>query len=193
MTAASGYCNRIKHLEEIKAKTVEQTFCSSVFRWKFRPAVICCLSLTEYILNAVLCIKQIVNILRLAFVCQGYLVLEVIETVVHRSGRKHKDFCLYTLTDYLVKQLQISVLFRIFIIFVCSNLTAVTEIMTFVYHHKVIIAPVDMGKVKTVRLSACARQVGMKQYIVSQAVGSNRIVQIIAAICYPIVVKLFRA
>ena len=64
--------------------------------------------------------------------------------------------------------------------------------MTLVYHHKVVVAPVDIRKVLAVGSATSARQVAMEEYIVAQAVFGNRIVQVIALIGNPVVVEFLR-
>ena len=64
--------------------------------------------------------------------------------------------------------------------------------MTLVYHHKVVVAPVDIRKVLSVGSATSARQVAMEKDIIAQAVFGNRIVQIIALIGNPVVVEFLR-
>ena len=70
---------------------------------------------------------------------------------------------------------------------------AVPEIMGFINHQQVVIAPVQAIQIKPVRLSAAAGQVGMKKYVVVQAICRNRVVDIIILIGVPVLGKLFRA
>ena len=120
------------------------------------------------------------------------LVLEVVKTVVHRGGRQHQDFCPYACADNAVHQLQIAVLTRIVVILVCRHLTTVAEVMAFVYHHKVVVSPVDIGKFLTVCLAFPARKVAVKEHIIAQAVFGYRIILVITLVGNPVVIKFLR-
>ena len=84
------------------------------------------------------------------------MILQVIETVVHRSSRKHQYLGLYSLLDDLVHQLEVSVFPWILIILVGRHLASVTEIVAFVYHHQIVVPPIDVRKVLSVGLATSA-------------------------------------
>ena len=68
---------------------------------------------------------------------------------------------------------------------------AVSEVMTFVDHHQVIVSPVDTVNRKSDHgVAAVPRQIGMVENIVAQTVLGQRIIDKIAAIGEPIFCKL---
>ena len=120
------------------------------------------------------------------------MVAQVVEAVVDGSSRQHKHFGFDSGANYLVHQLEIAVLARILVVLIGGNFAAVTEIMALVNYHKVIIAPVYVFKVEAIALPRRARQVGMIENIITQTVGDERVIDIVAAIGNPVVVKFFR-
>ena len=149
--------------------------------------------IAEYLIDAAFCIKQFVNLLTLSLISKGDLILQVVETVVHRCGRKHKHFCLHPFTNNLIHQLQVTVFTGILIVLVGRYLTTITEVVAFVDNHKVIIAPVDVVKVKSIGYTAIASEVGMKKHIITKSVSGNRIVYVVTAIGYPVVIEFLGA
>ena len=65
--------------------------------------------------------------------------------------------------------------------------------MALVNNHEVIIAPVYMFEVEAVALAGLTRKVGMIENIIAQTVSNERVVDVVAAVCNPVVVKFLRA
>ena len=78
--------------------------------------------------------------------------------------------------DYLIHQLEIAILARVFVVLVGGHFTTVAEVVAFVNNDKVVVAPVDVFEVETVALPGLTRKVGMIENIVTQAVCNKRIV-----------------
>ena len=192
MLSTTGNGNAIQYLEEVKTETVKQFLGGAHRLRQFAPDVILRLCLTENIVDACRGVQQLVHLVALTFVCQSYLILQVVETVVHRCSRKHEHLCLHSLAYNLIEQAQITVLTWVLIVLVGCNLSSVTEIVTFINNHKVVVCPVDMRQILSVGSATSARQVAMEEYIVTQAVTGYGIVQVIALIGNPVVVKFLR-
>ena len=153
---AAGYRHAVQHLEEIKAEHPEQAVGCALFARELCPDVVGFLGLAEDVVDGGLCIEEIVHTTDITFVSQLELVLEVIETVVDRRGRKHQDLGLDTGTDHLVHQAEVTVLTRVFVIIPPGKLAAVAEVVGFVDDHEVKVAPVDFVERDAVGLATVA-------------------------------------
>ena len=141
---ASCYGDSIEHLEEVERKHIQQSVCCAFLRVvDMCPGIVLCLCGTEYILDGAIHIQFVVDEALVALVSKLQLVLQVVETVVHRSCTEHQDLRTHTGTNHLVHQTQVAILTRVGILFVSSHLASVTEVMTFVYDDKVVVAPVQ--------------------------------------------------
>ena len=104
----------------------------------------------------------------MTFVGQLQLVLEVVEAVVDRSGRKHQYLGLDTCTDNLLHQLLIAVflawliLFNFVIQILVIHIATITEIMALVDDNQIVVSPVDAFEVDTCRHTTLTAQVAMK-------------------------------
>ena len=143
-TACNG--NGVEDFKEIEVEFLEQFCCGALFCRYACPAVIRCLCLTEYIVNATRCVQQGVDICAVALVCKLQLVFKVVEAVVYGSGRKHKHFGLYSVAYNAVEQTQVTVLALVAVI-CCSGLATVAEIVALVDNDKVIVSPIYLVKV----------------------------------------------
>ena len=136
----SGTCNRyaVQHLEEVKIQCPQQGIRRPCFRLQLTPCIKGFLCLTENLFNRFLCIELVIDILRVALVCQRQLILQIHKTVINRGGRQHEYLRLYACPDHLVHQLHITVLLRI-----CVGTGTVTEVMRLVDHDQIVISPVQ--------------------------------------------------
>lgn len=89
--------------------------------------------------------------------------------------------------------MQVAVLTRVLVVLVSGDFATVAEVMAFVNHDKIVVSPVDVFEVEAVACAGCARQVGMIENIITQTVGNKRIVDVVTAVCYPVVVQFLRA
>ena len=135
----------------------------------------------------------------MTFVSQLQLVLQVAKTIVDRSCTEHQHFGLYAGTNHPVHQSLIAVFFLLLTIFddvqfviVFIYISAITEVVAFVYDNKVVIAPVYPLKVNTVRHPSVPAQIAMKENVITQTVGHQRIILVIGLEGAPVVVKLLR-
>ena len=85
-------------------------------------------------------------------VSESQLVFKVEKTVVDRSRREHKDFGVHAGKNDPVEKLQVTVFMLIF----SRQFAAVAEVVGFINHHKVVIAPIEPVQIKTVGRSAGA-------------------------------------
>ena len=143
-TACNG--NGVEDFKEIEVEFLEQLCCGTLFCRYSCPAVIRCLCLTEYIVNATRCVQQGVDICAVALVCKLQLVFKVVEAVVYGSSRKHKYFGLYAFAYNLVEQTRITIL-ALVALFVGCSLATVAEIVALVDNDKVIVSPIYLVKV----------------------------------------------
>ena len=95
----------------------------------------------------------------MTFVCQLQLVLQVVKAVVDWSGTQHQDFCLDSCSNHLVHQSLIAVFLLLTIIYdiqvvsliiLVIHITAIAEIVAFVYDYQVVVTPVDSFKINSV-------------------------------------------
>ena len=64
---------------------------------------------------------------------------------------------------------------------------AVTEIVGFINNDQIVVTPIQARQIGAVGFSAIPAQIRMIQYLVIQAVGGNRVIDIIVAVCIPVV------
>ena len=131
----------------------------ALFGLQLGPSVVCQLCRAEHIIYAAVDVKNLVDLLSMSFVCQLQLVLQVVETVVDWSGTQHQDFCLDSCSNYLVHQSLIAVFLLLTIIYdiqvvsliiLVIHITAIAEIVAFVYDYQVVVTPVDSFKINSV-------------------------------------------
>ena len=159
MASASGDGNRIQQFEEIEVQFFKQALRGALFGLQLGPSVICQLCRAEHIIYAAVDVKNLVDLLSMTFVCQLQLVLQVVEAVVDRSSTQHQDFCLDSCSNYLVHQSLIAVFLLLTIIYdiqvvsliiLVIHITAIAEIVAFVYDYQVVVTPVDSFKINSV-------------------------------------------
>ena len=159
MASASGDGNRIQQFKEIEVQFFKQALRGALFGLQLGPSVVCQLCRAEHIIYAAVDVKNLVDLLSMTFVCQLQLVLQVVETVVDWSGTQHQDFCLDSCSDYLVHQSLIAVFLLLTIIqyiqvvsliILVIHITAIAEIVAFVYDYQVVVTPVDSFKINSV-------------------------------------------
>ena len=159
MASASGNGNRIQQFKEIEVQFFKQALRGALFGLQLGPSVICQLCRAEHIIYAAVDVKNLVDLLSMTFVCQLQLVLQVVEAVVDRSSTQHQDFCLDSCSNYLVHQSLIAVFLLLTIIYdiqvvsliiLVIHITAIAEIVAFVYDYQVVVTPVDSFKINSV-------------------------------------------
>ena len=96
------------------------------------------LRLLEDVFKALRGIQPFVQVLGVALIGNGKLILQIHKTVIDRRGGEHQDFRLDAGADNLFHQLLIAVLLR-----VAVRADTVAEVMGFVNDDQVIVAPVE--------------------------------------------------
>jgi len=167
MLSASGYGDAVEHLEKVETEAVKQRLCGALIFGEFRPTVERSLCIAEDVINRSGGVEQFIETLGIPLVGELKLVAQVVEAVVDRRSRQHQHFGLDPCTDNLVHQLQVAVLTRILVVLVGGDFTSVAEVMAFVNHDKVVIAPVDVFEVETVARAGRTREVGMIENIIA--------------------------
>ena len=198
----AGTCNRyrIKQFKEIKIQSFKQRLRGSLRSRKFYPSIVGTLRLLENGINAIVQVQQRIHLFRIVFVGQAQLVLQIVEAIVHRRCRKHQHLRLHALANDLIQQTLIAIFLAVDIIvkfigrkiFACGR-TAITEIMGFVNHHKVVIAPNNAAQVKAVCAPRITRQIRMVQHVITKTVRNKRIVRLVILEGHPVVVQLLGA
>ena len=159
MASASGDGYRIQQFEKVEVQLIKQTLRGALFGLQLGPSVVRQLCRAEHIIYAAVDVKNLVDLLSMTFVCQLQLVLQVVEAVVDWSGTQHQDFCLDSCSDYLVHQSLIAVFLLLTIIqyiqvvsliILVIHITAIAEIVAFVYDYQVVVTPVDSFKINSV-------------------------------------------
>ena len=187
--AAAGDGDAVEHLEEIEVQRFEQRFCGALRRGKLAPCVEGLLCAAEDFINRVRCIQLGVDLRGIAFIGEGKLVAQVGKAVVDRRGGEHQHLRLHACTDDLVHQAQIAVL--AFILTVSG--AAVAEVVGFVDHHQIIVAPVDSREIDLSRMAVLAGEVGVVQHVVAEPILRNGVVDVVALVGHPVFGELLGA
>ena len=124
----------------------------------------------------------------IALVGQLQLIFQVVETVVHRSGREHQHLRLHAGLDDVLHQALVTV-FDL----VDMRAFAVAEIVGFIDYDKVVGIPPQPGKINAVRFALVSGKIAVIKHIVVQTVFGDRIVQVVSLERVPVVGKLLRA
>ena len=157
MAANTSYSHGIEQFEEVETEFFKQPFRGTMLWLQFGPFIVSQLCGTEYIIYASAYIQGVINLLRMTFIGQLQLVLQVVEAVVNRSSRQHQHLGLDTCTDHLLHQLLVAVGFtwlnqlHIVIQFLVIHVATIAEIVALVYDNEVVVAPVDAFEVDTCR------------------------------------------
>ena len=116
---------------------------------------------------------------------EGDLVLEVGQAVVDRRGRKHEHAGLDAILDDAAHE---PVVARLAV--VVRRLVA--EVVGFVDDDEVVVAPVDVGEVDVAGSAAVAREVGVVENVVVEAVGGEEVAAVIGLVERPVVAQALR-
>ena len=182
MLSGAGNGHTVQHLKEVEVQCFQQSICGSFLCGALAPRVKGLLRTAENFINRFGCIQLAVNVFGVALICKGKLVFQVIEPVVDRRGREHQNLGLDACTHHTIHKTQVAVFPVIF----TGNIAAVAEVMAFIDHNQVIVAPVDTRKIDAVGLAPISRQVCVEQHIIPQSVSGNGVVGVVAFICIPV-------
>jgi len=80
----------VEQFEEVEVQRVQDGSRCSLLWWKLCPCVEVGLRTTEYVLYRLAGAQLLAEVLGVTLVGQCQLIAQVIEAVVHRSGRKHQ-------------------------------------------------------------------------------------------------------
>lgn len=100
------------------------------------------------LVDCLCCIQLFIQLFRFAFISNGQLVLQIGKSVIDRSRTQHQHFGSDTSFDHFVHQHLIAILMGIGM---SSN--AVSEIVRFINHDQIVIAPVKPAKIQSVGLA----------------------------------------
>ena len=137
----------------------------------------CLLSLTEDFVNRFPCIQFFVDKFRIPLIGDGKLVFKVSKAVVDRRCGQHQYLGTDTCADHFIHQFYVTVLLG-----VGMGTGAVAEVVGLVNDNKVVIAPVQPVKIKSIGETAGTGQVGVKQHIIIQPISGNGIIDIVVFI-----------
>ena len=188
VAAGAGDGDAVEQAEEVEAQTTQQGLCRARFRRLFAPVTIGTLHLREDFPYARLGREFPVYIRGVPLVGQRELVLEVAETVVDRRRREHEHLRLDAALHDVVQETQVAVLPA-----AVDVAVAVAEVVRLVDDDEVVVLPVETREVDAVRCAVIAREVGMEEHGIVQAVGGNGIVLVVVAVGVPVLRELFRA
>ena len=117
---------------------------------------------------------------------QGKLILQVIEAVVDRRGRKHQDLRLDALLDDTIHQPLIACL-PVF------EGIVIAEIVRFVDDDEIVVAPVDAVQRHAQRIPAASEQVRVAQNVVTEPILREGVSRQIPFVIAPIIRQLLGA
>ena len=186
MFSWTGYCYAIQDFKKIKVQHFKQIFSCTSRRFPLTPSIKSSLGVPKYFINGAISIELFVYVICVSFICKGKLIFQVIKAIVYRRSRKHKNFGFYTCSNNFFHQGNIAIILCFFIR-IFNYLTTVSEIMRFINNYKTVVTPIYSVKVKTIWLSMCSVKVCMIKNIITEAVGRNRVVNVIIFICVPVV------
>ena len=180
--ARTGDGQQIEQLEVIEAEHFQE-MCRTAFRvLQGKPAIELKLRLPDRRFNACDAVtgkRRIVG-----FGHEGDLVLEIRQAVVDRRGREHQHTGLDSVFDDAAHEPVITCLASIVGRFV-------SEVVGFVDDDEIVVSPVHMGKVDIAGGAAVAREVGVIENVVIEAVGSEEVTAVIRLVERPIVAQAF--
>ena len=186
MLAGTGNGHAVQQLEEVKAQRVQNGPYGPLLGWPLGPDVEGSLRTAKDLFHTAAAVQALAEVLGVAFVGQRQLVAQVAEAVVDRGGRQHQHFGLHTFPDDLAHQLLVAC----FLVLVDI---VVAEIVRLVDDHQVIVAPVDLIERHAQRLPAGARQVGVAEHVVVEAVANEGVGLEVAVVGQPVVGQLLGA
>ena len=190
MLSGTGNSHAIQDFKEIKVQHFQKICRGAFLRGPIAPCGKGTLGIAEYFIQAAADVHFSVYNVRMPLIGKGNLIFQVTETVIDGGGRQHQDFGFHASPYYFVQELQIAVF--LFVLFACQ-LTAIAEIVRFINHNQVIVAPVQTVEVKAVGIATGAVQVSMEKNVVTQTVCGNGVVYIIIFIGVPVVGQLLGA
>ena len=190
MLSGTGNGHAVQDFKEIKIQHFQKISGGALLRGPIAPCGESTLGIAEYFIQAAADVHFPVYNVRMPLIGKGNLVFQVTETVIDRGSRQHQDFGFYARANHFVQELQIAVF--LFVLF-ARQLAAIAEIVRFINHNQVIVAPVQTVKVKAVGFATGTVQVGMEKNIIPQTVSGNGVVYIIILIGIPVVGQLFGA
>ena len=187
--AAARHGHLVEHLEEIVVEHVGEGVGRPLLGGQLRPAGIDGLRVAENRLDVVLQAQLLRPAGGVAPVCQGELVAQVAEAVVHGSGGQHEHLGLHALLDDLLHEQLVAVhpVFR-------RRVAAVSEVVALVDDNQAVSAPVQAVEGQAgLRRAARAREVGVVEHVVLQAVARDGVVHDVRVVGDPVVAQLLRA
>ncbi|HUY28451.1 MAG TPA: hypothetical protein VMV27_13640 [Candidatus Binataceae bacterium] len=113
------------------------------------------------------------------------LILEVGEAVVNRRGREHQHARFHSSLDDVAHQAVVTGL-----AILVSGLVA--EVVRFVDHDEIVIAPVDVREIDFPGVAALAGQVSVIEHVVMKAVGGKAVAAIVGFVQRPVVAQPLR-
>ena len=143
--------------------------------------------LPKNFIDALGCTELLIHLRGITFISKRKLIFQVNKFVIDRCSRKHQDLGFHAGTDDPVHQLQITVFPCIF----PRHFPAIAEIMALINYHKIVISPIQTVQVNTVGLSMFTGKVRVVEDIIAQPVSRNRVINVVAFICIPVLRELF--
>ena len=142
MLPGPGDGDAVQHFKEVKIQHPQKVFGGALGLRFAAPDVERLLRLPEYLFDGTAGVQLVVNERDVPLIGQRQLIAQIGESVVHRRRRQHQHLRFDTLTDHLIQQAQVTVLF---FVVRAAKLAAVAEIVRLVNDDKIIVGPVDPG------------------------------------------------
>ena len=178
--ARAGEGNQVEQGEVVEAQHLDQAGGGARLLGEIQPALELELGLADGPVqagDAVLAQGVVV-----ALGDEGDLVLQVGEAVVDRGGGEHEHPRLHAFADDPAHQAVVAGL-------VSAQGRLVAEVVRLVDYDQVVVAPVDVGEVDVARLAAVAREIGMVEDVVVEAVGGEEIALVVGFVKGPVVAQ----
>ena len=189
MFPGTSYGDTVQDFKKVEIQHLKQIFGCPICRFPFAPCVKGSLSIPENFVYRARSVQFFINEIRIAFIRQRQLVLQIIGSVIDWRCRKHQHLCFDTLSNHFIKQCKVTIFFFVIL---TECLSSIAEIMGLINDNQIIIAPVQSAQICSVGLSMCAVDICMIKDLVVQPILSNRVVDIIVFVCIPVVPQFFR-
>ena len=185
--ARAGDGDAVEDLEEVEVEPVRERSGGALGGRELRPVTEHGLGVAEHQVDRFVEPELPGPCVRVALVGELELVVKVAEPVVDGRGREHQHLGLDAVLDHLVEQPLETVALRL-VLDLRGRVRAVAEVMGLVDDDEVVRSPVELLEVVALDgLAPVARQVGVVEHVVAQAVGRDRVVDVVLLVGEPVV------
>ena len=187
MSARTRHRNAVEDLEEVEVEPICQRRRGPIGRGQPRPVAKRRLRVAEYLIDRLVEPELFRPCVGVALIGELELVVQIAEPVVDGGCRKHQDLRLDSVLDDLVEEPLKAISLRL-VLDLGRGVCTVAEVMGLVDDDEIVGAPVELLEVVALdRQSLVTGQVGVVEHVVAQAIGGNRVVNVVLFVREPVV------